>query len=252
MVASFSDCRSCFWAWRSSSIVLLLALEELRVLDGEGGVAGQRLRRLQAVRAEGGRGLLVVHVDRAQGARRAAPRRRSARGERSGMQTIVRRSMRMTLWACRGRGRPPRSRWRPSRRSRRRARTTERGDAPSSRRAGGWPRAGGPRAGAGRRPRGSGRPRRELVGEEQEAALGPRDPHDRVEHLLEDLAQDEGRVEGLHQREQELLLLDPGELRRSGRCEPSPVRAENFRVTLPSWICAPGVSSLRCTRAALT
>ena len=53
---------------------------------------------LQAVRAEGSGGLLVVDVDRAQRAG-AAPSTSSARGERSGMQTIVRRSMRMTLWA---------------------------------------------------------------------------------------------------------------------------------------------------------
>ena len=60
------------------------------------------------------------------------------------------------------------------------------------------------------------------VGEEQEAALGPRDAHDRVQHLLQHLAQDEGGVQGLDQGEQELLLLDPGELRDLlGRARPT-------------------------------
>ena len=51
------------------------------------------------------------------------------------------------------------------------------------------------------------------VREQQEPALGPRDAHDGVEDLLQDLAQDEGRVQRLDQRQQQLLLLDPGELR---------------------------------------
>src|SRR6185369_4182291 len=46
---------------------LALALEQEGVLDGEGGMAGQGLHRLEAVRAEGGRGLLVVDVDGADG-----------------------------------------------------------------------------------------------------------------------------------------------------------------------------------------
>jgi uncharacterized protein (DUF952 family) len=51
------------------------------------------------------------------------------------------------------------------------------------------------------------------VGQEEEAALGAGDAHDGVQHLLQDLAQDERRVQRLYQRQQELLLLDPGELR---------------------------------------
>ena len=82
--------------------------------------------------------------------------------------------------------------------------------------------------------------RRASVGEEQEAALGAGDVHDRVEHLLQHLAQDQRRVQGLDEREQELLLLDPRELGdRAGRVSRSP-SSENFRVTLPSWTWAPG------------
>ncbi len=50
------------------------------------------------------------------------------------------------------------------------------------------------------------------VGEQQEPALGTGDVDDRAEDLLEHLAQHERRVECLHEREQELLLLDPGQL----------------------------------------
>ena len=47
---------------------------------------------------------------------------------------------------------------------------------------------------------------------QQKAPLGPGDAHDRVEDLLENLAEDEARVQRLDQGEQQLLLLDPGEL----------------------------------------
>jgi hypothetical protein len=47
----------------------LLPLEELGVLDGQSRMAGQGLRRAQALGPEGRRGLLVVDVDGAQHAR---------------------------------------------------------------------------------------------------------------------------------------------------------------------------------------
>ena len=239
MVASFSDWRSCFWACAQLLDRALLPLEELGVLDGEGGVAGEGLGGLQAVRAEGGGGLLVVHVDaRPARGRRAPPA--SARGERRGMQTIVRRSMRMTL--CAPAQRRVGHRVAGGHRLPGLAAPCARPTGEALHRRGGSARAprGAPRARAGRPTAAYGARRpAELLGQEQEAALGPRDPHDGVEHLLEDLAQDQGGVEGLHQGEQELLLLDPGELGdllRGARPAPS---GENFRVTLPSWICAP-------------
>jgi hypothetical protein len=50
------------------------------------------------------------------------------------------------------------------------------------------------------------------VRQQQETTLGPRDAHDRVEDLFQHLAQDQGRVQGLDELEQELLVLDPREL----------------------------------------
>ena len=50
------------------------------------------------------------------------------------------------------------------------------------------------------------------VGEQQEAALGAGDVHDRVGDLLQHGAQDQRGVERLDQLQQQLLLLDPWQL----------------------------------------
>jgi hypothetical protein len=51
-----------------------------------------------------------------------------------------------------------------------------------------------------------------VLRQEQKAALRVHDPHHRVQDPGEDLVELQAGVDGLHQREQELLVLDPGEL----------------------------------------
>ena len=200
---------------------VLLALEELGVLDGERGVAGERLGRAQGVPAEGLRGARVVHVEHPQGAREGAPSRRPRSGGSAGEGT--RRSGGAAVSSS---TRPVGSRSRPPRPSSADGRDhLARLEGPPHDRArdpvpvDARPRPGarGRRAAAARPPRGSAR-RGRAVGEQEEAPLGAGDVHDRVEHLLEDLAQHQRRVQGLDEGEQELLLLDPGQLgHRAGR-----------------------------------
>ena len=204
----------------------LLALEELRVLDGEGGVAGQGLRRAQAVGGEGGGALLVVHVDGAEGAG-VAPAlvrlgARRAQGDADDRAQVEGHDARGGAQDGVGEGvagghdlarlqRPLHHR---------------RGDSPPPLREG---RALGEGA-AGAQPqaghRGVARAFRRVVPEEEKAALGSRDLHDRVQDLLQHLVQDEGRVQGLDHGEQELVLLDPGELRDPGRRGVAPEQRE--------------------------
>ena len=238
MVASFSDWRSCFWAVRSSSIVLLLALEEQGVLDGEGGVAGQRLHRLEAVGAEGGGGLLVVDVDRAHGAGRralAVVRARRAQGDADDRAEVEEDD---ALGLAERRGRPPRCRWRPSRPVSTARRTTEVERPVIS---SGWSAA--PR----RRPTRTRRPATDgMAGRVRAPSTSSRKP--RSARVICMTASSTCSRTWLRTRVEFRAWT-----RESRSCccsiqgssaicsvEPSPVMGENFRVTLPSWIWAPG------------
>ncbi len=193
---------------------VLLALEELGVLDGERRVAGEGLGGAQGVPAEGLRGAGVVHVEDAEGAREGpravGPGAGGAEGQADdrldGVGVLVgaqgpRLGLGRLLQPADGGDDLARLEG---------AAHDRRGDAVPAARAPLRAPPGDPEPQAGHRGvarRGGG-----AVGEQEEAALGARDVHDGVEHLLEHLAQDERRVQGLDEGEEELLLLDPRQL----------------------------------------
>ena len=193
---------------------VLLPLEQLGVLDGERGVPGQGLGRPQGVAAERLRGAGVVDVEDAQGAGEGAGPVGPGAGGAQGQAHDGLEGPRVLVGAAGRRlelGRlSPRANGRDHLARLERAPHDRAGDAVPADRAPVRAAAGDAEPEAGHRGVAGGGGR--AVGEQEEAPLGARDVHDRVEHLLEDLAEHERRVQGLDEGEQELLLLDPGQL----------------------------------------
>ena len=192
----------------------LLALEELGVLDGEGGVAGQRLRRLQALRAEGRRGLLVVHVDGAQ-ARGAAGRRPASAGSAAGCTRSCAGPWDHALasWPARVRHGVARG----HRLAGLQGLAHHRASRCPARLGGSGPGPPAPVAAPTRR-RSAGHGRVAVAAGAESSASSRKPRSARVMRMTASRTcsstwlSDQGRVQGLHQREQELLLLDPREL----------------------------------------